>query len=794
MEQQLLRDFEAKCIQEEAPACQSSCPLHVEAREFIKFMAASNLKKARQQLDRTLPISCITAYLCSGPCQSACKRSQIDVGINMPMLERACVLNSKPTKIMPLPESGKKIAVGGSALSSLVLAWELGKKGHHVTIYHKGPIGADILKDAQDALPAHALTDALEQLKSVRVLFNECNDFNDIWLNGVLKDFGAVYLGLDDHFIAAASFSLDKKNGSYTDNKLTLITDNDKIAAGAYRAENQVSFIQCMSDAKKAAGSIDRLLQNVSPSSARDKEEPYETKLYTNLNDMEQKQYQEPKNIFEPQLDEAKIEALRCIQCSCLECVKICPYLAHYKGYPKKYLREIYNNLCVVQGLRQANTMINSCAECGLCAKICPHNLNMGIFCDLARQEMVQTKRMPPSAHEFALDDMSFSNAEHVSFFKQQQGHEKSSYLFFPGCQLPVVLPEQVILAYEHLQNNLSGGVGFMLGCCGAPAKWAAKDDFLKITVQKFRQSWENTGKPLCIYACASCSDFFAKYCPDIPQISLWEILADLPLPENNNLTKHVLTGHKLAIHDPCSSREFKNMQVSVRTILSKLNQDFFELDFSQEKTRCCGYGGLAAEANPALADSYAQSRKLETEANLLVYCAICRERFQKINKPCLHILEIIFPTLDFEQALKTSFMNIFERQEKRLLFRQTILERIWNIKAEPMSNDILQLNISHTVENTLNERRILRSDIIAVLAEAENTNAHFCNGENGHILASLRPRQVTFWVEYIKEADASFTIYNAYCHRMVVPGVPGKGKIANFEQDCCTKSIDESS
>ena len=50
-----------------------------------------------------------------------------------------------------------------------------------------------------------------------------------------------------------------------------------------------------------------------------------------------------------------------------MECVKACEYLKHYGRYPRKYVREVYNNLSIVKGTRFANKLINSCALCGLC-------------------------------------------------------------------------------------------------------------------------------------------------------------------------------------------------------------------------------------------------------------------------------------------------------------------------------------------------------------------------------------------------------------------------------------------
>ena len=134
--------------------------------------------------------------------------------------------------------------------------------------------------------------------------------------------------------------------------------------------------------------------------------------------------------------DEARKEAERCLQCECMECVKVCEYLAEFKGYPKTYIRRIYNNLSIVMGQRQGNKLINSCSLCGLCKEVCPEGLHMGEVCKAARNLMVEQGKMPPSAHEFALRDMEFSNSDKAALVRHQPGTTASASVFFPGCQL----------------------------------------------------------------------------------------------------------------------------------------------------------------------------------------------------------------------------------------------------------------------------------------------------------------------------------------------------------------------
>ena len=122
--------------------------------------------------------------------------------------------------------------------------------------------------------------------------------------------------------------------------------------------------------------------------------------------------------------EEAQQEAGRCIPCQCLECVKVCSYLEEYGSYPKRYVRQIYNNECIVMGVRKANRMVNSCALCGLCTAVCPEKFSMADVILDARQSMVRTGKMPPSAHDFALRDMAFSQSDAFTLARHQPGFE----------------------------------------------------------------------------------------------------------------------------------------------------------------------------------------------------------------------------------------------------------------------------------------------------------------------------------------------------------------------------------
>ena len=155
--------------------------------------------------------------------------------------------------------------------------------------------------------------------------------------------------------------------------------------------------------------------------------------------------------------DEAIAEAARCFPCRCMECVKACEYLKAYGSYPKRYVRDIYNNLGIVLGNRKSNRMIDSCALCGLCDTVCPNDLSMGEVCLEARRNMVESGHMPASHHDFALRDMAHSHSEAAALARAAPGEATCRVAFFPGCQLAASSPWHVESVYNTSPRAFPG-------------------------------------------------------------------------------------------------------------------------------------------------------------------------------------------------------------------------------------------------------------------------------------------------------------------------------------------------
>ena len=463
MEQKELRGLEDRCIQEYAPPCTAACPIHVDVRGMMSEISRGDLEAALKIVRKTLPFPGIIGRICEQPCRAVCNRKNAGGSLAVAALERACAdLGAhQPEKKPAMPRKSRKVAVVGGGLGGLTAALDLAKKGYPVVLFEaRDRLGGRLWDVPEEILPRSVLTAELNVVAQAGVELRLKTPLGKgLSLADLRTEFEAVYLSL--RIEGHKPDGLGSSDGERAQvDPATLATGQPGVFATPLR-EGSYSPILAISDARRAAVSIDRYLQKVSMTAARYNEGPYVTRLYTNtagIAPLGMVPMAERRVGYS--LDEAVQEARRCLQCQCLECVKVCTYLEHYGSYPKKYVREIYNNLSIVMGHRQANQLINSCSRCSLCREVCPNDLDMGAVCRQARLTMVDQGRMPASTHEFALRDMEFSNSEKFALGRHQPGTTVSEYVFFPGCQLSASAPEQVERVYAQLRKTLGAPIG----------------------------------------------------------------------------------------------------------------------------------------------------------------------------------------------------------------------------------------------------------------------------------------------------------------------------------------------
>lgn len=775
-------------MQDEPSATTARCPIHIDTASFSGEIENDNFKKAYKVLQKRMPLAGIIGMICDHPCEGACVRGALDSPVSVSELERAAVAYGYEPYKNPLavPKKNGRVAVVGGGISGLSAAFELDRKGFEVTIYEKSDkLGGQIWSYEGKLIEREKIEEELKTIKKLGIAAICGHKVSTDELKTIAEKYDAVYLGTGEW---PESLFIDPD---------TFQVFSSSVFAGGKLFNKNDSVIYAVSTGKRAAVSIERYIKKISMLASREREGSFESPMKYSLEDVKMTPRVE-KNGKIYSREEASKEAARCLKCHCDECIKACSHLRKFGMTPKSYGRQIQINENVIMGTRYANKMIDSCTECGLCSEECPSGLGMKEVIRQTRESMVEKGKMPVSAHDFALKDMEFSNSSRfftlkspppipedklemrkrelityprITFSKYAQsifngdppGEEKADYLFFPGCQLSASCSEYVEKTFGYLVANIKEGVGLLLGCCGAPADWAGRQDLMEETRNKIRDAWLEKGKPTFILACSSCCAVFEKYLPEISYISLWEIFESYGLPESAAKGN----GHVLTVHDACATRHNQKIHESLRNIATSLGYELSELKYSKERTKCCGYGGLVYYANREQADDFVADRISESGEDYLVYCAMCKDLFIGGGKKTYHILDLIFGE-NPEKSAEKKMPKLSERHTNRALLKKRMLKEFWNEDQENALTEMKNLIIPDEVWNIMEERYILLEDVDKVIKHSLDTGERFYNPEDRTYLANFRFGDITFWVRYSEE-NGAIKVHSVYSHRMEV-------------------------
>jgi NADPH-dependent glutamate synthase beta subunit-like oxidoreductase/NAD-dependent dihydropyrimidine dehydrogenase PreA subunit len=158
--------------------CKQACPVHTEAGKYVALIAAGKFREAYAVARRPNPLASICGRICAAPCETVCRRGEIDAPVSIRALKRFVTERFGVESMMDFSvlteiyghRAGRypeKVAVIGSGPAGLACAHDLALLGYPVTIFEAAPVAGGMLRLG---VPEYRLPRALIQLEINAIL------------------------------------------------------------------------------------------------------------------------------------------------------------------------------------------------------------------------------------------------------------------------------------------------------------------------------------------------------------------------------------------------------------------------------------------------------------------------------------------------------------------------------------------------------------------------------------------------------------------------------------------------
>jgi NADPH-dependent glutamate synthase beta subunit-like oxidoreductase/ferredoxin len=133
--------------------CMMACPAHTNAGRYVELIAQGRFEDAYSIARSPNPLASICGRVCAHPCETACRRGEIDRPIAIRALKRFLTERYGPESKHPVAvNAGRgqtplpfKVAVVGGGPVGLAAAHDLALMGYSVTIFEAAPVAGGML-------------------------------------------------------------------------------------------------------------------------------------------------------------------------------------------------------------------------------------------------------------------------------------------------------------------------------------------------------------------------------------------------------------------------------------------------------------------------------------------------------------------------------------------------------------------------------------------------------------------------------------------------------------------------
>jgi heterodisulfide reductase subunit A len=161
-------------IDKQTSPCKVTCPAHIRVQGYLALIAQGKYDEALALVRDTVPFPGTLGRVCNHPCETECKRKDVDQALAICSLKRFAYDAAVASAPKPEPAERtkkEKVAIVGAGPAGLTAACDLVRKGYGVTVFEALPVAGGMLAVGIPIyrLPEEILEHEIECIKALGV-------------------------------------------------------------------------------------------------------------------------------------------------------------------------------------------------------------------------------------------------------------------------------------------------------------------------------------------------------------------------------------------------------------------------------------------------------------------------------------------------------------------------------------------------------------------------------------------------------------------------------------------------
>lgn len=121
--------------------CQLACPAGTDAGRYVGLIGAGRYDEAYAVAAEVNPFPSVCGWICTAPCEAACRRGVLDEPVSIRTLKRfAAEHGTLPPATAPIQKRSERVAIVGGGPAGMSAAYYLARLGYPVVVFEAMPV------------------------------------------------------------------------------------------------------------------------------------------------------------------------------------------------------------------------------------------------------------------------------------------------------------------------------------------------------------------------------------------------------------------------------------------------------------------------------------------------------------------------------------------------------------------------------------------------------------------------------------------------------------------------------